>query len=65
MYMMDLRAVPLPIVQDIALNIIERLVRSGINRDSRALGSNFVLTALTLVNAEAAIALPWLFQSVL
>jgi hypothetical protein len=65
MYMIDLRVVPLPIVQDIALVIIERLVRSGINRDSRALGANFVLTALTLVNAEAAIALPWLFQSVL
>jgi hypothetical protein len=63
--MIDLRVVPLPIVQDIALVIIERLVRSGINRDSRALGANFVLTALTLVNAEAAIALPWLFQSVL
>lgn len=65
MYMIDLRVVPLPIVQDIALVIIERLVRSGINRDSRALGANFVLCALTLVNVEAAMALPWLFQSVL
>lgn len=65
MYMMDIRSVALPIIQDIALTIMEMLVRDGINRDSRALGANFVLCALTLVNPEAANALPWLFQSVL
>ena len=65
MYMVDMRFVSLPILQDIALTIMEMLVRDGINRDSRCLGANFVLCALTLVNHEAAIALPWLFQSVL
>ena len=65
MYMLDLRTVALPIVQDVALSIMEMLVRDGINQDSRSLGANFVLCALTLVNAEAANALPWLFQSVL
>ena len=65
MYMMDLRAVALPVVQDIALTIMEMLVRDGMNADSRCLGANFVLCALTLVNPEAANALPWLFQSVL
>ena len=65
MYMIDLRVVALPIVQDVALTIMEMLVRDGINRDSQCLGTNFVLCALTLVNSEAANALPWLFQSVL
>jgi hypothetical protein len=65
MYMMDLRTVSLPVIQDAALTIMEMLVHDGINQDSRALGANFVLCALTLVNVEAAMALPWLFQSVL
>jgi hypothetical protein len=65
MYMMDLRTVSLPVIQDVALTIMEMLVHDGINQDSRALGANFVLCALTLVNVEAAMALPWLFQSVL
>jgi len=65
MHMFDLRFVSLPILQDVALTIMEMLVKDGINQDSRALGANFVLCALTLVNVEAAIALPWLFQSVL
>ncbi len=65
MYIVDIRSVALPIVQDIALSIMEMLVRDGINRDSQCLGANFVLCALTLVNPEAANALPWLFQSVL
>jgi hypothetical protein len=64
MYMMDLRVVALPLVQDVALSIMEMLVRDGINADNRCLGANFVLCALTLVNTEAAHALPWLFQSV-
>jgi hypothetical protein len=65
MYMFDLRFVSLPVLQDTALTIMEMLVKDGINQDSRALGANFVLCALTLVNVEAAMALPWLFQSVL
>jgi hypothetical protein len=65
MYMMDIRIVSLATIQDIVLNVMEMLVRDGINRDSRCLGANFVLCGLTLVNAEAAIALPWLFHSVL
>ena len=64
MYMVDLRIVPLAMVQDMALIAIEKLIRDGINNDSRCLGANFVLCALTLVSGEAAIALPWLFQSV-
>ena len=50
---------------DIALTIMEKLVCSGIHNDSRNLGANYVLCALTLVSADAALSLPWLFQSVL
>ena len=54
-----------PVLADIALRLLERLVRDGINVDSRSLGANYVLCALTLVSPAAADALPWLFQSVL
>ena len=64
-YLVDIRVVELTTVYEIALEIIEKLIRSGLNRDSHCLGANFVLCALTLVSAPAAIALPWLFQSVL
>jgi hypothetical protein len=50
---------------NIALRLMERLVRDGINVDSRSLGANYVLCALTLVSPAAANALPWLFQSVI
>jgi len=43
--------------------VIAKLVTSGIDRDSRALGAYYILGALTIVNHEAAMALPWLYQS--
>ena len=46
------------------VNIIEHMVYRGINNASRALGANYVLCALTLVNTNAAVHLPWLYQSV-
>ena len=64
MYITDLRFVSLTVLQDIVVTIMETFVRDGINHDSRCLGTNFVLCALTLVSADAAVALPWLFQSV-
>jgi len=63
-HIIDLRIALFPILQDIALTIIEKLVRSGINHDSKCLGANYVLCALTLVSSDAATAIPWLFQSV-
>jgi hypothetical protein len=45
------------------LEIMEKFVNSGINNDSKSLGAYYVLGSLTLVNAEAATSLPWLFQS--
>ena len=53
----------LDMIKKTILNILERFVNSGIDQDSRALGSYYVLGALTLVNETAAESLPWLFQS--
>jgi hypothetical protein len=51
-------------VKKVLLDIMEKFVNSGIDKDSKALGAYYVLGALTLVNSEAATSLPWLFQSV-
>jgi hypothetical protein len=45
------------------LSILERFVNAGIDNDAKSLGAMYVLTAVTLVSAEAADALPWLYQS--
>jgi hypothetical protein len=45
------------------IEIMEKLVNSGINQDSKTLGAYYVLGALTIVNGNAATSLPWLFQS--
>jgi hypothetical protein len=65
MTMVDLRLATLPILREIAIDIMNKLVYEGINHDSRCLGANFVLCALTLVNHDAADALPWLYESVI
>ena len=46
------------------LNVIEQFIKKGTNKDNCSLGSSYVLCALTLVNYEAANALPWLYESV-
>jgi hypothetical protein len=51
-------------VKKVLLDVIDKFVNSGIDKDSKALGAYYVLGALTLVNSEAATSLPWLFQSV-
>jgi hypothetical protein len=50
-------------VKKTILEVIEKLVNSGIDRDSKTLGCYYVLGSLTLVNADAATSMPWLFQS--
>lgn len=52
------------IVRKIALEVLEKLVNNGVDNDSKALGAYYVLGALTLVNPDAAMSLPWLYQSV-
>ena len=51
-------------VRKMVLDIVEKLVKNGVDKDYKSLGAYYVLGAITLVNPEAAIALPWLFQSV-
>jgi hypothetical protein len=46
------------------LYIMENLISKGINTDSRSLGAFYILSALTLVSHGAAVALPWLYESV-
>ena len=50
-------------IQKVILNVLENLVNTGLDKDSKTLGAYYVLGALTLVNESAATALPWLFQS--
>ena len=56
--------IPLYNIKILALIVIDQLVKSGVDRESRILGTNYVLCALTLVCTAAADALPWLYQSV-
>jgi hypothetical protein len=50
-------------VKKVILEVLEKLVNSGVDNDSKALGAYYVLGSLTLVNENAATSLPWLFQS--
>jgi len=50
-------------VKKVVLEVLENLVNSGIDKDSKSLGAYYVLGALTLVNQEASTSLPWLYQS--
>ena len=48
----------------IMIHLIDNLIYKGINKDSQFLGASFVLSALTLVNENAAQSMPWLYYSV-
>lgn len=50
-------------IRNIVLITLEKLVNSGVDRDSQCLGAYYVLGALTLVNVDAASSLPWLYQA--
>ena len=50
-------------IQLYTLNIYEKMVTTGINNDSKSLGAYYILGALTLVNNNAATAMPWLYES--
>jgi hypothetical protein len=62
--MMELPLLAIEVLQMISVNFMENIIKSGINRESKCLGCNYVLCAITLVNPEAAQALPWLYYSV-
>jgi len=51
-------------LQKTSLQIIEQFIKKGSSRDYCVLGASYILCALTLVSNEAAVSLPWLYQSV-
>lgn len=51
-------------IRNIILGSMEKMVNSSENKDNKYLGSQYVLSALTLVSSEAAAALPWLYEAV-
>ena len=51
-------------LQKSILGVIEQFVKKGVDREACNLGASYVLCGLTLVNHDAALALPWLYQSV-
>jgi len=53
------------VIQKEILIVLENMVNKGVDNDSRSLGTYYVLGGLTLVNVQAANAMPWLYQSVL
>jgi hypothetical protein len=60
----DIIAVSEDILNKFILSVIEEFVYYGIADEFKNLGGSHILTALTLVNQDAANALPWLYQSV-
>jgi hypothetical protein len=50
-------------VRNIILEVMEKFVNTGIDKDNKCLGAYYVLGAITLVNNEAATSLPWLFEA--
>lgn len=52
-------------IKKIATAIIENMISNGIDVENKKLGAFYVLSGLTLVNIDAANAMPWLYQSVM
>ena len=50
-------------IRKIILEILEKMVNTGIDKDYKSLGAYYVLGAITLVNNDAATSLPWLYES--
>jgi hypothetical protein len=51
------------LVKNHVLETLETLVNNGTDNDNKYLGATYVLGAITIVNQEAAGAMPWLYQS--
>ena len=45
------------------IKIMERFIITGMDKDAKYLGCQYVLGALTIVSSEAAISLPWMYES--
>ena len=54
---------PMDKLRKISLKLIDNLISAGVDKDSRNLGTHYVLGSLTLVSYAAACALPWMYES--
>ena len=52
-------------IQEACLRVFENMVFTGIDIEYRKIGALHVLSALTTVNLEARLAMPWLYDSVM
>lgn len=50
-------------VRKIILEVLEKMVTCGIDKDNKCLGAYYVLGAITLVNSDASTSLPWLYEA--
>ena len=53
------------IIKKYLTNVIEIFITKGINDESKKMGCYYILSALTLVNNNAAEAMPWLYEAVM
>jgi len=57
--------VPIDTLKNICAIVIDKLINTSSERENQCLGAIYVLSALTLVNPNAAESMPWLYHSVL
>lgn len=55
---------PITSIQKINMSTIRHLITSAEDRNDRILGAMYVVTAFTVVNRQARIAYPWLYDSI-
>jgi hypothetical protein len=60
----NLQQMSLTDIRQVTCAILKRVTQSSNSLDMQTLGSMYALIALTLVSNDAAVALPWLYQSV-
>lgn len=52
-------------IKNLNCDLMEELICKSVNNESKSLGAWIILTSLTLVSNDAAIAMPWLYESVI
>lgn len=50
-------------IQNVCVSIMEDMVYTGVDTEYRTIGAFHVLSALTVVNSEARVNMPWLYES--
>jgi 5-methylthioribose kinase len=54
---------PFDQLQNVCISIIEDMIYTGIDNEYKTIGAFHVLSALTVVNQDARVSLPWLYES--